>query len=152
MNQKGTVRESVGCAEGHRGWSGGGSAAPVLCLLCGNPTLMQSRGLEWRCLGLGDLAELTEITCQDDRRLPRSQSQPRNWVCSISADHLSPKHCDRYPVPPLPKPWLDPDSIHHLASFPNEYFLCWKGCYQSLGIERFLIRSVIFLAKDWKIP
>lgn len=33
-----------------------------------------------------DLAELTKITCQDDRRLSPSQSQPRNWVCSISAD------------------------------------------------------------------
>ena len=40
-----------------------------------------------------DAAELTKITCQDDRRLSVSQSQPRNrgspeaaGVCSVSAD------------------------------------------------------------------
>lgn len=38
------------------------------------------------------------------------------------------------------------------ASFPNEYFLGWKGYDQSLGIGRFLIRSVISLAKAWEIP
>lgn len=57
--------------------------------------------------------------------------------------------------PPLclfPNPgWTLTPSIT-LASFPSEYFLCWKGCYQSFGMGRFLIRSVIFLAKAWKIP
>lgn len=74
-------------------------------------------------------------------------------LCSISAD---PSLLLRTAIDTLyrlfPNPgWTLTPSIT-LASFFNEYFLCWKGYYQSLGIGRFLIRSVIFLTKAWKIP
>ena len=54
MNQKGKGRESVGCAEGHKGWGGGRVLVyrVVLHLWETHAALMQGRGLEWRFLGL----------------------------------------------------------------------------------------------------
>ncbi|KAF6074978.1 hypothetical protein HJG60_009388 [Phyllostomus discolor] len=100
-----------------------------------------------------DLAELSETPVRMTQGYLRARASPGTGfaaslliVSLLLSTAIDPLFC-LFPNPG----WTQTPSIT-LASFPNEYFLCSKGCYQSFGTGRFLIRSVIFLAKAWKTP